>query len=74
MNPDTSLVIGIVVAVFAIPAMVSAISDNRAPRAAAIAVLLGGGFIVFALMNKPGGYSIEDVPQAFTRVVGSFLR
>ncbi len=71
---DIYLVLGIVVLVFAFPAIVNAFSESRAPRLAAIAVLVGGGLIVLAVSQNPMGYTIEEVPRAFTRVIGSFLR
>ncbi|GHC13105.1 MULTISPECIES: hypothetical protein [Gemmobacter] len=72
MNPDLLLVIGIVLAVLAVPAMVSAFSDGRAPRAASITVLIAGVLIVFAFTKKPGGYEVRDIPNAFYRVIGQF--
>ena len=73
MEPDLMLVAGIVVCVFSVPAMVSAISDGRTPRVAAIAVLVGGGLVVAALNASPGGYALADVPRAFARVIGGYL-
>lgn len=70
MDTDLALVIGITLAVLAIPAIVSALSDARAPRAAAIAVMLGGGLIVFAVTGHPGGYQMAEIPDVFYRVVG----
>jgi hypothetical protein len=72
VNPDLLLVIGIVLAVLAVPAMVSAFSDGRAPRAASITVLIAGVLIVFAFTKKPGGYEVRDIPNAFYRVIGQF--
>ena len=60
--------------VFAIPSMVSAYSEERAPRLSAIAVLIGGGLVVLALSRSPAGYGFDDVPRAFTRVIGAWLR
>ena len=74
MTNDIYLVVGIVVLVFAIPSIVSSYSESRAPRLAAIAVLIGGGLIVLAVTQQPGGYTIQDVPKAFTRVIGMLLR
>lgn len=74
MNYDTYLVIGIVVLVLAIPSIVSSFSDGRAPRLAAIAVLIGGGLVALAVSQQPGGYTVEDIPHAFTRVIGKLLR
>lgn len=73
MNPDILLVIGLVVCVFAVPAIVSSLSDRRAPRTAAIAILIGGGLVVWALMEKPGGYTLAEIPDVIARVVAKVL-
>ena len=63
MNPDTALVVGMVLAVLSIPAIVSAISDGRSPRVAAVVGMLGLGGIVFALQTNPLGYTWGDLPR-----------
>ncbi|OCX59997.1 hypothetical protein BFP70_18030 [Thioclava sp. SK-1] len=73
MDSDLFLVFGLIVAAFAIPAVISAFSDSRPPRAAAIAVMVGGGMILMAVMSKPGGYSAQQVPEVFARVLANFL-
>jgi hypothetical protein len=73
MDADTALVIGLVIAVFAIPAMVSAYSEGRAPRVAAFAVLVAGGLVIWAVTTKPGGYALNDIPDAIIGVVGRVL-
>ena len=55
MSYDLALVLGIVISGFSIPAIVSAFSDSRAPRAASLMVLLGGGLVAWAVIEKPGG-------------------
>ncbi|WP_299922569.1 hypothetical protein [uncultured Pelagimonas sp.] len=72
MDPDISLVAGLILAVLALPAVVSAFSDGRTPRVAAIVMIAAGGLVVFALTNKPGGYQMQDIPQVFFQVVGKF--
>ncbi|MDA7428548.1 hypothetical protein PGB28_08750 [Primorskyibacter aestuariivivens] len=73
MDTDLALIIGLVVAVLAVPAIVSAMTDGRAPRAAAIAVMVGGGLMVFAVASHPGGYAISEIPEVVFRVVGRYL-
>lgn len=73
MTNDMFLVTGILTLVMAIPSVMSAFSDGRAPRAAAILVMIGGGLVALAVNNQPGGYTLNDVPHAFVRVIGSFL-
>ena len=73
MSPDLFLVIGIILIAFTVPSIISAFSDGRAPRAAAILVMIGGGLIVLAISEKPGGYAIADIPEVFARVVGQYI-
>lgn len=73
MQYDIYLVIGIVILLFTIPSVLSAISDGHAPRVASILLLIGGGLVALAVTQHPGGYTIEDVPHAFVRVVARFM-
>ncbi|MEH7829576.1 hypothetical protein [Gemmobacter denitrificans] len=73
MNSDLYLVIGITLVILAIPSMFSAFVDGRAPRAAAIILLIGGGLMVTGFSMKPGGYEVQDIPNAFFRVIGRFF-
>jgi hypothetical protein len=73
MDADLALVIGLILAVFSVPAILSAFSDGRAPRVAALALIGGGALIVWALWSKPGGYAIEEIPDAFIRVVARVI-
>ncbi|MDU8927799.1 hypothetical protein RXV86_10430 [Alisedimentitalea sp. MJ-SS2] len=73
MDYDLALVIGLVIGVFAIPAMVSAMSERRAPRIAAIAVIVGGGLVAWAATQKPGGYTISEIPDVIVRVVARYV-
>lgn len=73
MDPDLSLVIGIVLAVLTVPSVVSAYADGRPPRASILFVLMAGGLIVYALSAHPQGYALSDVPNAFFRVIGRYM-
>lgn len=73
MLHDVYFVIGIFVLVLAIPSILNAILDGHAPRFAAIIVLIGGGLVFIAVNGKPGGYSIEQIPDVIVRVVGRVI-
>lgn len=73
METDLALVIGLIILVLSAPAIISAISDGRAPRTAALALVIGGGLVVYALTQKPGGYALNEVPQAFIKVLAQFF-
>ncbi len=69
MDTDLALVGGLIVLALSAPAIISAISDGRAPRTAAIVLVLGGGLVVYALSQKPGGYQLEEIPAVFIKVI-----
>ncbi len=73
MDTDLYLVIGLTLGILAIPSLLSAFSEGRAPRIGAVMVLISGVLVVIALSRKPGGYEIVDIPQAFFRVIGRYL-
>ena len=72
MDPDTTLVVGMVLAVLAIPAIVSAFADGRPPRTAAITAIIAGGLMVYAINQKEGGYRFRDLPNVVYKVIGEF--
>jgi len=74
MKNDLFLVMGLIVSALAIPSVISAFSESRTPRAAAIMIMIGGSLIALAVTQQPGGYSFGDIPQVFTRVIAHYLR
>lgn len=73
MDYDLYLVIGLVIAVFSVPAVISALSDNRTPRIAAIAMIAGGGLVAWAATQKPGGYTLDQLPNVVVDVVAKYV-
>jgi len=71
VNTDLYLVFGIILCGLAVPSVLSAIIDSRAPRAAAIVAMIGVGLVAIAYQKKPGGYELRDIPNAFYRVIGN---
>jgi len=74
MQADLYLVVGIVLGILSLPAMLSAFSEGRSPRAGAIIVMISGGLIALAAIENPQGYEVSDVPLAFERVVHRAIR
>ncbi|SMH40901.1 hypothetical protein [Maritimibacter sp. HL-12] len=73
MQHDLQLVIGLVILGFTIPAIVAAYSEGQTPRVAALVFLIGGGLVAWAVLQKPQGYTLDDIPQAFVRVIGHYI-
>ncbi|MBV7394340.1 hypothetical protein [Mameliella sediminis] len=73
MEPDVMLVTGMGLLVLSLPSIVSAWADNRAPRVGALVLLAGGGLVVWAFREKPGGYRPADIPDVIYSVIGQML-
>lgn len=73
MDTDLMMVIGVILAGFTLPSIVSALSDGRTPRVTAFVAVVAGALIVWAINEKPSGYTFEDIPQAFVNVVGRYV-
>ncbi|MET4128769.1 hypothetical protein [Roseovarius sp. MBR-6] len=73
MDADLAMAIGTVLGVLSIPAMLSAVSDARAPRVGAVTVVIAGALIVWAMSNKPGGYKVAELPSLIVTVAARFI-
>ncbi|WP_294615259.1 hypothetical protein [Roseovarius sp.] len=73
MDPDLAMLIGLVLGVFTVPSIMSAISDGRAPRVAAFTGIAAGTLVLWAVSNKPGGYDLSDLPDILVRVIARYL-
>ncbi|WP_342078000.1 hypothetical protein [Yoonia sp. SS1-5] len=73
MDYDLIFVIGVLLAVFSIPALVNAFSDGLLPRLALGMIAVGAGLIYLAIQSAPGAYSVEAVPDIFVSVVAKYL-
>lgn len=73
LDHDLFLAIGLIVGVFSVPAIVSAIADGRTPRVAAIVLVAAGGLAAYAITQKPGGYTIDQLPDVIVNVIARFI-
>jgi len=73
MDTDIALVLGIIIGGLSVPSILSALTDGRAPRASALTILIAAGLIYYALTVRPGGYTLQGVPDAFVCVVALVL-
>ena len=73
MPPDLALVLGLILTALAIPSIISAVSDSRAPRASALTILIAGGLVLYALQTSPAGYELAEIPDVFIRVFAQYV-
>lgn len=73
MSTDLALIMGLFLAALAVPSIASALSDRRPPRMPMILILVAGALVLYALTQHPGGYSIEQVPDVFFRVIAQIM-
>jgi len=73
MDADLAMALGLVLGVFSVPALLSAISEGRAPRVGALVLVISGGLILWAIPNKPGGYTIAELPAVILGVMARYL-
>ena len=66
---DLIMCIGVLVIFLAFPAAVGAFSRGAPPRAAILSLVTGGTMIVYANASRPGGYSLEEMPNLFMKVL-----
>jgi hypothetical protein len=73
MDADTLLVIGLVIGALSIPSLLEAYSSGRPPRIGALMLMTATVLLVIAVTRKPEGYSWDQVPQAFVKVIGRIV-
>ncbi|MCR9124670.1 MAG: hypothetical protein NXH82_00940 [Rhodobacteraceae bacterium] len=73
MPHDIALVLGVVLIWLAVPSMISALVDRRAPRVALGVAALGVVFVVRAIAVWPGAFHLRDLPDAFIDVLARVI-
>ncbi|MDQ2066372.1 hypothetical protein Q9295_08305 [Xinfangfangia sp. CPCC 101601] len=73
MDPDLFLTIGIVLVVLTIPSLLSAWTEGRPPRMGAVVFFAGAALVALALTQKPGSYSVDEIPKVMLSVVGRYV-
>lgn len=73
MDFDLIFVIGVALVAFSIPAFVSAYSDRRWPKTAAVMLLVAGGAIAYAMQENPDVYSLATIDETIVTVLGRYL-
>jgi hypothetical protein len=74
MTPDIALLLGLFLVVLAIPSLLSALIEHRAPY---VALLVGAGGVasaVYAYQTNEGGYAPADVPMVLYSVIGQLMQ
>lgn len=73
LDYDLIFVLGVVIAAFAVPALVSALVNKRLPKLGVLLLVLGGGMAGFAMQQVPDAYSFETLDDVAVSVLGRYL-
>jgi len=73
MDADLAMALGVVLAVFSVPALLSAMSEGRTPRVGALVLMTAGGLMLWAISNKPGGYTVAELPAVILNVMARYI-
>ncbi|MGR3461602.1 MAG: hypothetical protein ACU0AX_03905 [Roseovarius sp.] len=73
MDADLAMAIGLVLGVFSVPSLLSALSEARKPRVGALVLVIAGGMIIWAISQKPGGYTFAELPAVILDVMARYL-
>ena len=73
MDPDLSLVIGILLAGLAVPGCLASLVERRFPKLSLL-MAIGGGYLIYSgVTTMPGGFDWPDVPNAFIDVIARII-
>ena len=73
MDADTSLVMGLMLAILSVPALLSAWSDGRLPVIGTLLLAVGGGMVIYAFVITQTGYTLSGLPDVVYTVIGRML-
>ena len=73
MAIDYLITCALLAGLFAIPAMISAYADNRAPRGPLIVFGLALAFLTTTVVVLPDTYSVARFPDVVIRVIADIL-
>lgn len=74
MDPDLFLTLGLCLAILTVPMYLSALADSRSPRLAIFCALIAAACLAFALNQRPGGYTLAEVPSVVIDVLASLVK
>jgi hypothetical protein len=74
MNSDLLLVIGLAIGTLAGLSVISGLLSGELRRGPSILLVAGAVVIALAWANKPGGYTLEEIPAVVWRTLGDAVR
>jgi hypothetical protein len=74
MNPDILLTLGVLLLIPTIPMIFNGLKEGVAPRFAFVMILFSCGLIAGAFLNRPGGYTVNEVPEIMIATIKSVFR
>jgi hypothetical protein len=73
MDADLVLLIGMVLMILSVPSLLAAWAESTTPRWSVAVLVIGMGLVATAVVVKPSGYSIVEIPGLMLDVVMRYI-
>lgn len=73
MWADRALAAGVILLFFVIARLAGAVFERRSLRQIAILLVVAIAMLIFAISQKPGGYTVESIPEVIIGVVRDLI-
>ena len=73
MDWDLILTVGIMLLLLSLPSFLGGLGEGRLSRTGVLLVVLAAGLCSWAMLSRPEGYALQDIPQAMLRVLARII-
>lgn len=73
MDWDLILTVGVLLLLLSLPSFVGGLGEGRLSRIGVLLVVLGAGMASFAVLSRPEGYTLQEIPEAMLRVLARVI-
>ncbi len=73
IDPDLLVVCGTLLCLLAFPALLQSFTHENSLRTPMVLLAVGISMLAYAVSRNPSSYSIDQIPDVFVRVFGTYI-
>jgi uncharacterized membrane protein len=73
IDTDLFVVMGLIMALVAVPAIIGAKSEDRIPYISLAALIVGSALLGAGIVFSPNGYSLARLPHSFVEILARIV-